>query len=549
MLTKMLVSIKKQFDDNKHEVIFNDVTRKEFMFELSNKDKLKTIIYKPNTTQKLSIVSARTPYANMLEYFDLIGEEYAKRGIAFVLQFCRGTGGSEGEWIPNVNERSDGKEFIDYLASLEWVDNIGIFGSSYVALTGWILADILNEKVKTMYLSHYGVYRHISAYKDGLFRHDVLTCWAMENAGYKVESDYYESCLYKPHVEVAKDMWGQDLPWYRDWVTCTDRENPYWNEGVWGTLKEIPAKIDIPICVVEGWYDHHLGSALETFNTLSEQSKNKSTLIVGPWNHFFGIPIKNMDCTNGESKDISNAFDWFYNILVSNVEPKQKIEYYMIGEDAWLLDTKSDKVKTLFLGKNEDLNISPNKFDNEDFSSYKYDPENPIYSHGGEAMLKSMDKVGILEQEEVGYRNDIISFVSDELVDDIKVCGKIKIKLFVETDVEDTAFSFVIMNVIDGKSYNVRNGITTLGYRNNSPKRIEYTPNKVVEIEIDSWDIAYNFKKGTKIRLDIQSSDFPQYSVHSNNAGVWSKQIDNKIATQKIYFGGKYNSRIEMEVM
>lgn len=545
----MLEFIKKQFESSNHREKYSNIKKEEFKFKLSNGDELVTILFKPDVNEKFSIVSARTPYPNMGEYFEIIAEEFAKRGIAFVFQFCRGTGDSTGEWIPNVNERNDGKEFIDYLASLDWVKNIGIYGSSYVALTGWILADILNDKVKTMYLSHYGVYRHISAYKDGLFRHDVLTSWAMDNAGYNVASDYLDSCLYKPHVEVSKDLWGQDLPWYRDWVTCTDSEDPYWNEGVWGTLKEIPSKVDIPICVVEGWYDHHLGSALESYNTLSEKAKKKSTLVVGPWNHMFGTPIKNMDCKNGESKDLGNAFEWFYNILIEEIEPKQEIKYYMICDDKWFGSKGSNKIKTLYLGKNKDLKILEENSEIEEKVSYEYNPENPIYSFGGESMLKNMDKVGILQQEEIGYRDDVISFISDELVEDIKVCGKIKVKLFVESDAYDTAFAFVIMNVIDGKSYNVRNGITTLGYRNNTPVRIEYTPNSIVEIEIDSWDIAYNFKKGTKIRLDIQSSDFPQYAIHSNNAGVWSEQKESKVAKQTIYFGGVCNSRIEMETI
>lgn len=91
--------------------------------------------------------------------------------------------------------------------------------------------------------------------------------------------------------------------------------------------------------------------------------------------------------------------------------------------------------------------------------------------------------------------------------------------------------------------------ITTLAYRGHSGTRQEYRPGEIVEIEIDMWDIAWKFQKGSRIRLDISSSDFPQYSVHTNYAGVWSKQCRTKTARQTIYTGAEYPSRVELPMM
>ena len=169
---------------------------------------------------------------------------------------------------------------------------MGYWGCSYLALTGWLIADILPEKVKTMYLTHYGTFRHVSAYKDGLFRHDVLTAWAMENAGYPVTADYLESCRFRPHAEVDERLWGKKLEWYRKWVTSTDASDEYWNTGVWGLLKEIPSRVKVPVYMGEGWYDHHLGSAIETYRSLSEEAKKKSKFVIGAWDHNFNVVVK-----------------------------------------------------------------------------------------------------------------------------------------------------------------------------------------------------------------------------------------------------------------
>nr|WP_300838377.1 CocE/NonD family hydrolase [uncultured Acetatifactor sp.] len=96
-----------------------------------------------------------------------------RKGFGFVYQSCRGTGGSQGEWESNVNERNDGLDTVNWLAEQPFVKNIGYWGDSCLALIGWCMADAVPDKVKTMCLGVYGVERHTSAYKDGLFRMDI----------------------------------------------------------------------------------------------------------------------------------------------------------------------------------------------------------------------------------------------------------------------------------------------------------------------------------------------------------------------------------------
>ena len=94
------------------------------------------------------------------------------------------------------------------------------------------------------------------------------------------------------------------------------------------------------------------------------------------------------------------------------------------------------------------------------------------------------------------------------------------------------------MEVFDnGEAYNIRNGITTLAYRNGAQHRLPYEPNTVESLEIACWDVAWTLKKGSRLRVDISSSNFPEYSVHPNQSGVWSK-IDKTVpAKQTLYIG------------
>ena len=104
-------------------------------------------------------------------------------------------------------------------------------------------------------------------------------------------------------------------------------------------------------------------------------------------------------------------------------------------------------------------------------------------------------------------------------------------------DASDTAFSAKLMEIRpDGSAYHVRSGIATLAYRSGAdiPRGV-YKAGQMVKVEINFWDIGWCFKTGTRLRLDISSSDFPQYSIHSNYPGVWSVQTKTKPAVQTVY--------------
>lgn len=535
----------------------------EVMVPMRDGVSLRTLIYFPKGEGPWPTLFTRTPYLGLEEYAELEGEEYAKRGYVYVIQFCRGTGGSEGKWVPNDNERNDGIDSINWLAQQSWTRNIGIHGVSYMSLTAWIIADVLPEKVKALYLCHYSVDRYLSAYKAGLFRHDVLTGWTMGNTGKEAPKDFQEeylkASLYRPHIEVDEELWGIKLDWYRQWITNTDYENEYWQSGFWKMLREIPGKIKVPVCIVAGWYDHHLEGTVLGYEKLNEAVKSHSRLIVGGWNHDRVECVPAHNPKNASINSFAHMLDWFDNTLIDEKLPDPGIETYFIGDDKWQrwetwpLQNTSIKEIHLTAEKSDESScytLDFHKSEEIKAIEYEYDPTNPVYTHGGETLLVSGKERGSLLQDKPGIRSDIITFISDVLTEDTPIAGKVNTKLFVSSDCEDTCFTAKIMEVLsNGEAYNIRSSITTLAYRNNSSSRLKYTPDEIVEINIDFLPITWNIKAGSRIRIDIASSDFPEYAIHSNYPGVWSLQEKVKTAHQTIYCGGKYISKIEIPIV
>jgi uncharacterized protein len=257
----------------------------------------------------------------------------------------------------------------------------------------------------------------------------------------------------------------------------------------------------------------------------------------------------------------NDQFEWLYSVVAKGVVPRGEIKVYFIEEDTWkTLDAwpiRTEKSITYYFSGQTDPDIAKafilskeNPKDEENIT-YVYDPQNPVISNGGETLFTSANKRGSQLQKEPGYRNDIISFISPVLKDNMMLAGKISVKLNVSTDVDDTGFAFTVSEIMpDGSTYNIRSGITTLAYRNNPlGNRQNYKPNDTVEINILTLPITWNVKAGNRIRVDITSSNFPEYAIHSNFAGIWSLQTQTRTAHQVIYTGGKYKSCISFPVM
>ena len=529
-----------------------------YMLPSSDGVRLETWLFFPkNITEPVSLIAVRSCYPNQEELLREKAVAFNRRGFGFAIQWCRGTHGSEGDWVPNIHERDDGLSFMNFLQKDQRIRNIGYWGDSYLAMTGWCMADEVPSKVRAMCLGVYGCFRHVSAYKDGLFRQDILTAWAMDNAGKPVTADYMKSAAYRPQVHVDEDLWGIRLDWYRDWITHTDADDPYWKEGFWGMLQEIPAKIRIPLYVRDGWYDHHLGSALCTWDALSKEAKSKSTLEIGPWNHYSAVCVEHQKTSSLDDNSVSGPALWFDRILRKGEEPKENIRLYEIGADQTEQYTDfpvpSDRTEVFYL--NADDASEKHKLSTENTAqkksvSYEYDPEHPVLSHGCESTFRSSKENGSLIQAPINDRSDVISFVSDELKTPLHINGKICITLYVSSDAEDTAFTGKLMEIFeDGTAVNIRGTITTLAYRNDTQHRGSYTPGEVVPITLRMWDIDWLVQKGSRLRLDISSSDFPEYSIHVNQKGIWSVQTKSLIAKQTIYTGGNTQSRIELPII
>ncbi len=550
--------------------------RYELMLPMDDGVKLRTVVYKPVGDGPWPTAFTRGPYPAQEESKNTLGEEYAKRGMAYVYQYCRGKGGSEGEYVANVDERRDGIASLNWLNGEDWVKSIGMHGHSYLALTTWIVGDALPDKVEALHVQCYGVLRNLSVSHSGLVACDNIINWTQQNCtpvGTNYDQ-YIEAAQYLPAIKADDNLWGGNVEGFDDWINHPDFTDAYWNEGVWGDLKNAIGGIDVPTAIFGGYYDHHFEGTIEGWNMLSDETKAMSHMVLGCWNHGFGYTAQWKGGENYGYDVNTDTFNWFYSIMVNGKVPTTGVDAYVVGEDEWVhLDSfplENDGELTYYLTKDAAQSdgtataLSETKPAKEDTFTYVYDPSDPKWAEGGECFLASSggniggkynagkDLRGSNELSPAGYRDDVISFVSDPMAQDTTLAGNLVANLFVSTDVEDTAFTYTISEIdANGKAHNIRNGLLTLAYRNDryAPAVNDYKPGQIVEMEIESLPIVWTVSAGNRIRVDISSSNFPEFTNHTNTVGNWAEQTEYKIANQTIYVGGEHASSITLPTL
>ncbi len=544
----------------------NEIETYEVMLPMDDGVKLRTVVIKPVGDGPFPTAFTRGPYPGQEPAKMALGEEYAKRGMAYVFQYCRGKGGSEGEYVANVDERRDGKTSLEWLNNEPWVESIGMHGHSYLALTTWIVSDILPEKVKALHVQSYGVLRNLSVSHSGLVAVDNICAWTLGNCTDKYSYDFYiESAQYLPQIKVDTDLWGTPVDGYADLVNHPDFTDAYWNEGVWGDLKNAIGKIDVPITIAVGYYDHHFEGTVEAWSMLSDETKAKSHMVLGPWNHGFQNAAS---WKGGENLDYDmneDTFNWFYSILVNGKVPETGVDAYVVGSGEWKhLDSfpiENDTESVYYMTKNSTESdgtayaLETGKPAGQDTFNYVYDPSDPKWTEGGECMLYSSsdpDLRGSNPLSPAGYRDDVISFITEPVAEDTVLAGNLVADLFVSSDCDDTAFTFTISEVDpEGTAHNIRNGLLTMSYRHDryaSPVN-DYKAGEIAEMKVESLPIVWNVAKGNRIRIDISSSDFPEFSNHTNTVGNWAEQTEYKVANQTIYVGGENASSVTLPIL
>jgi putative CocE/NonD family hydrolase len=533
--------------------------------------KLAADLYMPDKVGKYPIVLIRTMYGrqNKSHGYDTIARIFTSQGYIFLVQDVRGRFDSEGEFYPYIFEAADGYDTVEWAGTQPWsTGKVGTIGASYWGSTQWLLSPNSSKYLKAMVPinTSQDVYPRWIYYS--IFRITDVLAWFYENAprrGRSIEGiDWNKAVSTLPLIKADESL-GENIPAYDDWINHPV-PGPYWDRI---RVDNRVQQITVPAMIIEGWYDYYLDLALNDFNRMRNEGGSveakQSVLMVGPWTHTMKSKFSDADFGKDASfiKQYKLVIDWFDYWLKgkdNGILTKGPVRIFTMGANTWKTENewppKNVRYDEYFLHSDGNANgiegvgsLTKTMPGSENPDGYEYDPADPVPSVGGTSIYGNL-KAGPYNQKTVESRRDVLIYTTAPLETDMNITGPVKLIFYASSTAKDTDFAAKLTDVYpDGKSVNLQAAVIRAKYRNSFEKPALLENGKVYRFEMLIGSTSILLKKGHRIRLQLTSSNFPEYGRNLNTGddnGTTSAMVK---ASQVIYHDSEHPSKLVLPVI
>jgi putative CocE/NonD family hydrolase len=557
---------------------------------------LRADVYRPQTVRPVPVILMRTQYgktgAQVGPSRYQSPDWFASHCYLVVVQDIRGQGDSDGQFSEFTYDQDDGYDSVEWAAALPGSNGkVGMYGSSYVGATQWLAAVAAPPHLATIVPANTASdYYDGWTYEGGEFRLAFVLPWAIDSIATTAAINRHDDATVAELKAAAADTtrWlnfrpFKDLPplqpasptvapWYFDWIRHSARDD-YWTR--W-SIRDRYRAVTVPVLDFEGWYDAFLAGGIENFSGMTTHgatlaARNNQRLVIGPWDHLnwgreSSEPAPMLkDAGAVADSPINNLmlawYDHFLKGQDNGVSSTPRVDYFLMGANTW----KSAKSWPLpqtrwtpyYLSGNAgmpsrtgSLRTTPAGAD-EPPDTYTYDPTNPAPSLGGHSCCgASTGLQGPYDQRSVEARPDVLVYSSDPMTVDTEVTGPTTVDLWAASSAPDTDFTAKLTAVKpDGRVINLNNGILRAAFRDSLSKPQPITPGRPYEYKIAVWPTSYLLRAGDRIRVEISSSDYPQFAPNPNTGDPFGQNTDTTLATQTILHDATHPSAVILPII
>jgi putative CocE/NonD family hydrolase len=534
---------------------------------------LRADVYRPIGAGPFPVLVERTPYGK----HGIKPDAYVKAGYIVVAQDARGRYASDGKfesfYRENTHDGQDGYDTVEWAARLPVSSGkVGTFGASYNAFLQWRLAALRPPSLVAMAAQTIPA-RLQDLEGPGTIRAGRRLQWWYATMSPDLRRRAGREGTHTPAE--ARKLWdaGEDekllhfLPWKNlpsnVFEDETDAMMAYLREShrdPW-QLDQACREVTIPNLDIVGWYDHCNGD-MRLARTMakeaaSETARKSSRLIIGPWGHssrgqreFGPIDFGPAAAMNLVAEHI-RWFDHWLKGVDNGVANDAPVRIFVMGANGWRDEQAwppgRAKSTVLFLANGGRANTPAGdgqlvaayaKAARHD--SYAFDPRDPVPSLYGKPMYTIP-----ADQRPLASRPDILVYQTEPLAEAIEVTGNPQVELFAASSAPDTDFFVRLIDVApDGLARDVSMGMVRARYRQSLDRPVLLVPGEVTKFTIRMNPTSNRFLPGHRLRLDVTSSDFPNYDRNHNTAADQNADAELAVARQTIHHGGRYASRL-----
>jgi len=521
--------------------------------------RLATDLYFPGSGDPpYPVVLIRTPYNK--SWMEGYGRFYAGAGFVAAIQDVRGRWASEGDWEPFVHEGDDGFDAIEWLGTREWsTGKVGMAGGSYSGTAQFAAAVRKPPHLVTIVPNVAPAMPFDNIPRDG---GALALGWAlrwtdiMENAktGRDLQArvqrgiaeDWSGPLSGLPVVDLDRTVVGHAVPYFRDWARTAPGEE-YWDPVSYLSALE---DLRIPVFLQTGWFDPGTRGARLAFERLTARGENPHVrLVVGPWAHGDRgtRELNGVDMGAEAERDLMAEyrkwFDFWLRTDAADAPDAPGVELYVMGSNRWVGGDRYPLAETsyrpLYLegprGEDEDGALGWNPPAAADaFDTFTYDPGAPTPSF--HAALKRGALGEYRARVQAGA--DVLAYESEPLDRPLDIVGPIQATLHASSSAKDTDWTATLYGLTDTGDVRVLGltfGILRARFRESMTRPTLLEPGTVYPFVVDLGHTAVTINPGERLRLEIASAAFPEFSRNLNTGGHNELETEWIEARQRIY--------------
>jgi len=533
-------------------------------------------VYRPERDGRFPTIVVRTPYGVQRENVGVHDRliQLARMGYAVVNTDVRGRYESEGAWDPFRFEARDGYDVVEWAAKQPWSSGkVATQGGSYLGHVQWAM---LGEQPPSL-VAAFPAVASTNLYANwvtqgGAFHLAFNFGWGVVRMPYRImqpqwyftgpdaapELRYEHLLRHLPLETMDERAFNHPVKHWRDWV-AHESYDAYWKVI---SDEERFARVQVPVMTQGGWFDIFLPGTINGFvgvrtHGANDRARSLTRMVIGPWGH--GPTRKYGDLDFGPDADRTlfeyeqRWHDFHLKGTKNGVDTEAPVQIFYMGINRWRGEQNWPVPGTQFtrwhLQPGGTLAPAvPTSADGA--TTYRYDPNDPVPTTGGNNCCGSPTIAGPVDQAPLNARTDIVRFTSDVLTEPVTIAGPVSMDLHATTDGRDTDWMVKLVDVYpDGKAYPMAEGILRARFREGLDRPQLLTPGQAYRYTIDLIGTAVVFQPGHRIRVDITSSNFPQFDRNLNTGDPLGKGTQPRVAQQTIHHSASKPSAIVLPVV
>ncbi|MET8981141.1 CocE/NonD family hydrolase [Streptomyces sp. NPDC004539] len=529
----------------------------EHMVPMRDGVELATDVYLPQDATAHSAILVRTCYDKSSRYTALTAEAeyYRARGFVFVTQDVRGKFRSAGDTLPYAHDVADGYDTVEWITGQPWSNGrVGVTGQSYYGFTTWAAVASGHPAIGAAVPMVTGIDMgagHVGAQWGGRVPslaglNDLLQIWTDHN-GYLAEIDWSADTVENV-IAAARDRIGAC-------GAATDMLERSVGQGWYNPFgdRHPHHTTSVPILHWQNWYDPGLAplglSDWRYFRSLAGR-RDLHFLRVGSADHS-GYLLEDVGAGDernpylsetalaekieSECGEVADFFDEHLN-GVRPARPRPRARWH-VGHVGWQTSQEyppPSEPLTFHLSAHGTGThaLAPRPDEEATSLTWTHDPDHPVPS------TTDIESIWYLlaaypDERALADRADVLTFRTEPLTAHVDFAGQPVLTGQFSYSAPSTHVFAKLQDVHpDGTTHPISWGRAVLSER----------AGNTLTLAMD--DNAYRLRRGHRLQLQIQSSDFPHHAVHpGSDANPW---LDTKksSSTQSLRVGGDGGARL-----